>query len=205
MKNKKRKIIIITCIVFIILLGVFIYLYLTNYDKKDKDISDTRVVSEIKKYNYTLNENATAYYKEKFNELLELSEEEIDDEKFVSLITSLFLSDYYTLNNKRDKLDVGGLQFILEKEKDDFLKVSTNTIYKYLENNYNGNRKQNLPIVTDIVINKTDKIKYTYLNKTEDAYQISASIKYQEDLGYQREVTLVLVGDNNKFSIVELK
>ena len=206
MKNKKRRIICIFLLVFALIIGLLIYIYVMNKDKDDNEIEDVKVINKIDKYNYTLNDNETSYYKDKFNELLELSKkEEINDEELISLVTSLFLSDYYNLDNKKDNLDIGGLQFIFEDEKDDFLTVSKNTLYKYLKNNYNGKRDQILPIVTDVVINKIDKIKYTYLGKTEDCYQVSSSIKYQEDLGFQSDVTLILVKDNDTFSIVELK
>ena len=94
------------------------------------------VVGQINDYNYTLESNATRIYKKYYKELeKELEDRKIDEKNYASLISKLFVIDYYTLDNKVTNKNIGGVQFIHSNLKDSFITASSNTIYKYIKNN----------------------------------------------------------------------
>ena len=81
-------------------------------------------------YDYYLEDNATEYYKELYNNLKDiLKEEEINDEEYAKIVSKLFITDLFTLNNKVTSSDIGGLQFIHNDFKEDFINIAKTTIY----------------------------------------------------------------------------
>ena len=206
MKKKKRRRIKKSGIVLIIIIIIFIFFIgknlLFNNDKIEKiETNDT-----IEEYGYLLNNNETKYYNKLFKELKkELSKEKIDEEEYAKLISKLFVTDFFTLDNKTDKNDVGGIQFVYTEFQSDFKKLAKESVYKNMENNMYNDRKQELPIVIDAEVLSIEKTEYEYLDNNDDsAYEISISIEYKKDLKYQKECKLILVHSNNKLEIVKM-
>lgn len=174
---------------------------------KSNGASEVEVLSEIKDYNYTLNENDLEYFKEKFMLLkTELDKKEMDEEKYASLISELFVIDFYSLNASLNKNDVGGIQFIYTDYQADFVKFAKEGIYKYVENNIYGNRKQELPIVIETEVKSIEQDKASFDNKVEDtkAYYVDVLITYKKDLEYSKEAKLVIIHKDNKLEIAKL-
>ncbi len=201
----KRKIFIFIILPLLIIGGVCYYIFFMQ-DKADKVVklksSDT-----IKGYDYTLRSDATKYYKKLFKELKStLESDEIDNDVYAELITKMFVADFYNLDNKVSKNDVGGVQFVYENFRDDFTKKATNSMYKSVESNVYGKRKQKLPIVNNVSVAKNDSVSFTYSDKTdEEAYNISFEITYKEDLGYQDKGTLTLIHNDKKIEVAALE
>ena len=131
--------------------------------------------------------------------------DEIDEEKYASVICQLFLADFFNLDNKISNNDIGGTQFIYESFREDFEKLAQESIYHYVENNIYGDRKQELPIVTEVSVVDIKEASYTYLDESDDnAYQIDLKIIYEKDMGYQEDVTLVLVHHNERLEIIKM-
>lgn len=198
----KNKIIILV-IVLLFILALFIYLF----TRKKENNSTNEIIKTIEKYNYTLKSNQSNLYVDLFNELDDKSKKDIvDEEEIVSLVAQLFVADFYNLANKISKNDVGGLQFIHESMVDNFTLKVTTTIYKYIENNIYGNRNQKLPIVENVTIKDINNISYSYLDKKDDnAYSIDLEIIYKEDLNYPTSINIILINENDKYKIVEIK
>lgn len=206
MKKKRRRRIKKSGIVLIIIIIVLIFFIgknlLFNYSRVDKiEASDS-----VSEYGYTLNNNETKYYNKLFKELKEeLNKEEIDEKEYAKLISALFVTDFFTLDNKIDKNDVGGIQFIYTDFQEDFKKLAKESIYKNIENNMYKDRKQDLPIVINTEILSVETTDYEYLEtKDDNAYEINISIEYKKDLKYQNECKLILVHSNNKLEIVKM-
>ena len=51
-------------------------------------------------------------------------DEIVDEEKYATYISQMFLADFYTLNSALNKNDVGGVQFVYKDYQEDFLKNS---------------------------------------------------------------------------------
>ena len=131
MKKNKRKLkkgtkrIIIIFVVIIVLAGIIYYL-INNFTGKEKNT--VRVIDENKEYGYVLEENETNLYKDLFKKLKKvLSKDEIDEKEYAELICKLFVSDFYNLDNKITKNDVGGTQFIHSNAKENFLLKAKDT------------------------------------------------------------------------------
>lgn len=197
--NKKRVLIVI-----LLIIGVILGLFYLNTRKKLQVIE---IKSEIKEYNYYLESNATKIYKEYYEELEEeLSKNKINEKEYATLISKLFVIDYYTLKNKVTNKNIGGIQFIHTNLKDRFIDDSSKTVYKYVKSNLYGRRKQKLPEVKSVEVTKVEEIKYNHNDyKDDNAYQVVLKVKYKKDYNYPKKVKLSLIHENNKLVIVEIK
>lgn len=206
-KVSKRKIRnFILFLVLILLVVCVIFGLKSSFSNKKKAQADVKVEYKLDDYGYELMENESKYYKDLFNELKGvLSESDVDEEEYASLVSQLFLSDFFHLKNKITRNDIGGTQFVYESYRSDFEKKAKDGVYRYVESNIYGDRKQDLPEVSSVSIDNIEQIEYEYLNEIdEEAYSIDATISYVSDMGYQEQATLILVHTNNKLEIVKM-
>ena len=199
-KQSKGKSKILILVLLVLVLGIVIF-----FQTRPK-LKVVTVVSNIDEYDYYLESNATKIYKKYYDELKkELKDKKIDEEKYASLIVKLFIIDYYTLNNKVTNKDIGGTQFLHSNLQDKFIKESSETIYKYVENNLYGKRKQELPEVKNVEIKNIEKIIYEQKDYKDDSgYNIKEKITYKKDFKYPKEIKITLIHENNKLVIVEI-
>lgn len=201
--NRKIKIIIsITVIIVLIILG---YLYLKP-SKPKKVRKAAKIEEKIESHGYELAENETDYYKELFKNLkIVLNEETLNEEKYASLVGQLFLADFFNLDNKISKNDVGGLQFVYSDFREDVEKYAKEGIYHYVESNLYGDRKQKLPIVTEVTVLNVEQMEIVYLDTSDkNGCRVDLKISYAEDMGYQTSATLYLVHHEDKLEIVKM-
>ena len=203
-KNQKIKIKKSRVLAVILVVGVLLGLF---YMKTRNKLQVVTVISEIGDYHYTLESNTTRIYKKYYKELeKELADNRIDEENYASLISKLFVIDYYTLSNKITNKNIGGTEFIHSNLKDRFIKDSSDTIYKYIENNLYGNRKQNLPEVNEVEVEKISQIKYQNDSYHDDsAYQVEIKVGYVKDYDYPKKVVLTIIHEENKLAFIEIK
>lgn len=205
LKKKAKRLILLILLIAIVIVGVLIF---NKFNSKD-EVKEVKIVNEIKKYGYKLKENKPKKYKEMFDELKEiLSAKEVDEEAYLNKITEMFIYDFYSLNDKTAKTDVGGVDFVHPAIAENFLQNAQNTYYKYVESNIYNNRKQSLPTVSEIKLEKAEQKEYAYGDKNdEEAYEIKASWSYTDDnfSDYQNEATLIFVHDDIKLCLVELQ
>lgn len=216
-KNKKRmskkaKIKLIFVILMLILVA-FIIGYFVVGGKNSDDKAKTKVVDEIKKFNYTVSDSDSKLFKEKFKELKKvLSEKEVDNKKYATLVSELFVIDFYTLDNKLTKNDVGGVQFVYTKHQADFIDKARDGMYKQVKNNLDNDRKQSLPEVDTIEVVSTEEVVPSAIFESEDfknvtdaeAYEIKLKWTYKNDDKFQKEATVVVVKDSDKLSVAKL-
>lgn len=175
-----------------------------------KEVVVVRVIDQISNYEYVLKNIDNKVYKENYEELKKLLEDEtrVDEDIYIKLISKLFIIDFYTLNNKVTNQDIGGVQFIHSNLKQSFIDNASSGVYKYIKNNINGNRKQELPEVSDVEIISVNKIKYKNKNtdyNDNDAFEVKVKINYKKDLGYTNNETLIFIHENeNKLSLIEV-
>lgn len=208
-KKRKRKIkygriftlLIIVCL--LAFLGVMAYDKLNVKEVKTKKIKN---ISTIKEYDYVLKENASAYYKKLFKKLDSvLSKEEVDEEEYLNLTCQMFVSDFFNLDNKVSKNDVGGVQFVYKDYQTDFEKYAMDSIYKSVESNVYENRRQSLPIVEEVECSKVKNELFKYGDSSDDkAYVVDFDIKYKDDMGYQTEGSLVIIHSDKKLEVASM-
>lgn len=203
-KNKKLKVKREKVLAVILVLGFVTFLFFYNSRVKLQVVT---TVAEIDNYQYKMESNTTRIYKKYFKELEhELEDNKIDEENYASLVSKLFVIDYYTLNNKITNKNIGGVQFIHSNLRSSFIEKASNTMYKYIKSNLYGNRKQKLPEVNDVEIKSIKQISYKNNNYQDNSgYQVEVNINYVTDYDYPKEVTLTLIHEENKLVIVEIK
>ena len=206
MKTKKviKRLLIVILILLIIALGLGIY-YFGFYDSKPKTV---KIIKEIPEYGYKLREDESGSYKKLFQHLEKvLKEKEIDEEEYVKTIAKMFIIDFYTLDNKVAKTDVGGVDFVLSDVVPNFLLNAEDTYYKYVENNVDGKRTQVLPEVDKVKVESVEKQEFTYGDNTDsDAYLIKVNWSYKNDMDdYQTNADMIFVHQDKKLVLVELK
>ena len=201
-----KKILIATLIMVLISgIGLSVFIYLEFGTKKK--VSEAKVVDSIKGYEYKLSDKDTEIYRENFLELKKvLEKDELDEEKYVTLISKLFIIDFFTLDNKVTNKDIGGVEFVHKDAKENFILKAKDTLYKYIESNIYGDRKQDLPEVSriDNVKVETMKVNYKDIND-EKAYKVVVNFSYKKDLGYTKQKLMIFVHEDKVLSLIEMK
>lgn len=203
-KLKKKVVVIILLISLLLILGTGFVLY-DNIFKKSN--SSSKVINEIPEYGYTLKEKDPKIYKDLFEKLVVvLKKENVDYKEYANIISQMFVIDFYNLDNKISKNDVGGIQFLREKNASNFVLEASETVYKFVEQNVYGDRRQKLPVVKESKVISLENEKYKYGNIVDDeAYVAKIGVSYKKDLGYPDEVTVKLIREDKKLVVVEMK
>lgn len=208
MKKKKRikYNAIIICVV-VILLVALLFCIIDIIKGLTSNTKQVEILSNIEGYEYSLNENDSEYFKEKFMLLKDELENEKDEEKYASLISELFVIDFFSIEKSLNKNDIGGIQFIYKDYQNDFIKYAKDGIYKYVENNIYKDRKQELPLVKNTEIKNIKQEKTSFDNDISDdkAYVVKVLIEYEEELGYPEEVELVIIHNDDKLQIAKME
>ena len=208
--TNKKKIIICLVIVLLVIGGYFAY---NNIFKKE-ETKAPKVVDEIKKFNYVVNEKDSKLFKNLFKDLKkDLSEKEVDNKKYAEDIAKLFVVDFFTLDNKSSKNDIGGVQFVYSSYKADFVDFARDGIYKQVNNSIDSNNNQNLPEVTSVEVTKVDEVVPSSIfehkdfenEKEANAYEITVEWKYKNGTGFQDKATLTIVKDKDKLSVAKME
>lgn len=190
--NKIQKLILIIMGLIVIIIGIYVLNMFLN--KKNNTIE----TSEVIKYNYTLYKRDNDLYKEIFNKLKDvLNEDSIDYEKYAEYITELFVIDFYTLDNKTSKEDIGGLQYIYQSMRENFVLKASNTIYKHVES------LKELTNVNDIELKNIEKSTYKIDNIEYESYKIELVWEYKNDYNYDKDASFIVIKDSSQLYIVE--
>ena len=162
MRDKKRFIILMIVIILtLIVCGIIVIDYMKD-DNKRPSTPEAQITNNIKDYGYVLHDTDTEYYKELFDKLkVALDKDEVDEELYATLLSQLFVTDFYTLSNKVGSSDIGGLDFVLESARDNFAMKAKDTMYKSVTSNLYGEREQELPEVTKVSVDSITKTPFT--------------------------------------------
>ncbi len=203
-KLKKKVVILIILIVVLILCITGFILYKTL---SKNQVAEAKVIDSIEEYGYVLEDDQPKIYQDLFKELSKvLQAENVDEEEYARLISQMFSIDFYNLENKVSKNDVGGTMFISTDYVDNFTLKASDTVYKYIEHNLYNDRDQNLPVVTSSSVNKLENVTYEYESINDDnAYEVTVNLEYEEDLGYPTEIVLTLIHNDKKLEICEME
>ena len=207
--SNKKKLLVCFILVILIVGGYFVY----NKFFDHKEVTAPKVVDEIKNFDYVVNENDTKLFKTTFKELKDiLSKKEVDNKKYAETISKLFIIDFFNLKNKSSKNDVGGVQFVYNSYKTDFVDYARDGIYKQVTNSIEKKSNNNLPEVTSVKITGTDTVVPSsifehsdFANENEaNAYEIKLEWTYKNGSGFQDSAVITVVKDGNKLSIAKM-
>jgi hypothetical protein len=204
MENKMRKrfklplLLIILLIVLII--GVLVFKLINKSSNNNN--SEVKVLDSIN--DYTLDERDSKLMKETYQELKEiLNAKEINYEDYAITLAKLFVIDLFTMNNKINKYDVGSTEYVYPDALSNFKLNVEDTLYKKIENNTDGKRNQELPVVKKITSSEIKECNYTINDVTYDAFTVSLTWDYDVDLDYDNAATITLIQKNDKVYVVE--
>lgn len=212
--SKAKRVVLIIIIILVLAIGGLLAF---KYFHKEETVKKTaNTVDSIKGFDYKLEDRDTKIYKEEFKKLKEnLESKEIDYEEYAKSIAKMYIIDLYTMKNKVNKYDIGGAEFIHSKALENYKLNVEDSLYKYLDDNSYDDREQELPEVSEISIDNIEESTYTITCLEDDeedcedqeleAYEITLSWKYVEDLEYDDTAGIIIVKDGNKLAIVEQK
>ena len=170
---------------------------------KNEPAEPVKVVDSIENFSYTLDDRDTELMKNTYNELKEVLNNDIDYEKYAELLAKLFVIDLFTMNNKVNRYDVGSTEYVYPDSVDNFKTNVEDTIYKTMENNSNGKRKQDLPEVKSITLEEITEDTYEIGEETYDSYVVSLGWEYVTDYGYDDTATITLIELNDQLYVTE--
>lgn len=206
-KLKKKRIMIAMIVLILIIAVVSFGVYQLCFPKKDVKTVVTVADKIADGYDYTITDEATKYSKDLFSKLKkELSKDSVDEENYAKLETQLFISELFTLSNKVNRNDVGGVQFIYKDYQESFTKEAMEELYHYVENNIYGDRKQELPEIVNVDVINVEQKEYVLSDEVTDekAYYIDVTMNYAKDLGYQNSATIVLIHNGKRLDVVKM-
>ena len=174
-----------------------------NNSNEDVPTNSIQKVNQMENYDYYLDDNATEYYKKLYDELKTiLNSDEVNEEEYAKIISKLFVTDLFTLDNKITSSDIGGLQFVYPEFKENFVNIAKTTLYSSVESNIYGDRNQSLPVVSNVQINSIVESTFNYGGIDHNSYVINVDISYYTDLGYPTSYTLTLIKNDKYFQVV---
>ena len=192
--------------ILIILFMILIYsvggIYYIEYVYKDNNEPVVKNLVEIEGYPYSLKSNASKLYIDEFNILKDNLENNYNEEEYIKSISKLYIIDLYSLKNKLHKYDIN-VDFIYPDIVSNYRLNIENTLYKYLENNSDGNRNQELPVVSNVIIDEILDEKYSLNKENVPCKKVKVTIEYENDLGYDKSGTITLVKQDKYYYIVE--
>lgn len=195
--SKIQKVLLLIMLIVVVIIGLY-GVYTFFIDKNKENIKEEQTI----KYGYALYDRDNELYKNIFNKLkTTLEKDDINYEDYAKYITELFVIDFYSINNKTSKNDVGGLQYIEPTFKDNFILNATNTIYKYV----NINDKKDLPKVSNVEVVSIEESTYKIDNVTYQSYILELNWEYKEDFKYENNGVFTVIKDDNKLYLVEKK
>ena len=201
----KKKVIIIILICLIILAAGGLVAYKTFY-KEEAKIKTAKKLDSIKGFDYHLEDRDTELYKKEFKQLkANLESSTIDYEAYAKSIAKMYIIDLYTLDNKINKYDVGGTEFIHPDALENYELNVKDTLYKYIADNSSSDRTQELPEVKDIAIKSFEESQFKIGDDETDSYEVTLNWTYVKDLKYDTDAVVIIVKKDKKLYVVEQK
>lgn len=202
-KNKKFWLIICS-IALLYFIGGIVYI---NLDRDSGNVKNNKNLDKgisIKGFDYILYEDDIDIYKDEFKKLKKnLESSNVNYTEYAESISKMFVMDLYSLEAKKNMYDVGGVQFVYPDIRDNYKLNVTNTLYKYMKDNSDGKREQDLPMVKSVSIKNEDETKYKIGEEEFDGYKINLDIEYVKDLEYDKSAEIILVKKDKYLYIVE--
>lgn len=206
MKLKKKPKIIITLVALLLIAALAIVLVI-SFKPKEKKVTEVKVLKSIDEYGYQLKNNKTKKYKDMFKELEDiLRADTVDEEAYAKKISEMFVYDFFSLEDKAAKTDVGGVEFVHPNAVANFLLNAEDTYYKYVESNIYGERKQELPAVDKVTVESIEKSEFAWNNAIHEAYEVKLSWTYTNEkfADYQKTALVILIKSDLNYYVVQI-
>lgn len=199
---KKKVVLLISISLLIIgLIGLISYFVINKENNKEKFV--VKVLEKIDGYNYVLEDRDNDIYKTEYFLLKQnLESDVIDYQKYASSIAKMFVIDLYTIDNKLNKYDVGGTDFLIKDYVDNFELQVEDSLYKYIEDNTYETRKQVLPIVSEVIVDSIEEKEFILSDVTYPSYEVKLSWKYTAENDYDKSGVVTIINKDKTLYVV---
>lgn len=215
-KGKKKVFIILFFLILLIGAGVLVFVGKEKFgwDIKfpwestgNKKVVEVKELDNLSDYKYTLTDRDSKYFKEEFEVLKDiLNVDEVDEEKYATQVARMFVIDLYTMYTKVNKYDVGGLEYFHSGQLKMFEQKVMDSLYSTMLDDTYGDRTQSLPEVSNVETVSTTKTTYKLGETKVDAYLVKLKITYKDDLGYDKEASVMVTKDGERnLSVVDFQ
>lgn len=212
MKGKSKNKIFFPNLILLVL-GLLVIIYsvfnIFNLGLMKSSVPSKAVLNTMENEYYVVGKDPTALQKEKF-ELLseELEKQPRDYEKIAGLVSESFVIDFFNWSNKDASYDVGGLQYMYDPQT--FNKVAHFEYYQKVDVFKSTYGKEELPEITNVQSKIKKTTDYTIDDKSFEAFHATMTWDYATDRKLEvkefvKECELILINDDGKIKIVEVK
>lgn len=116
---------------------------------------------------------------EAYNKLSDAISKE-DKKEEATMVAVNFALDFFTLSNKKDANDLGGLQFIPTDKIKNFMEFAQAYYYGNYPTIVNEYGKSSLPEVSAYKVNSVDTTQYTYNKAPANGYLVKLTLSYAD-------------------------
>ena len=204
-RSRKRALIIILVLLVVISIGAALIIKVFKDDPKQ--VVKVNVLKQNDKYGYTLTDNDSDYFKDEFDKLIKIIDNDpVNEEEYATQVARMFTIDLFTMSTKINKYDIGGYEYYHSTKKDVFEKKVIYGLYETLLDNTYGDRNQELPEISNVETVSTEKTTYKLDTNEVDGYLVKLKMTYQKDLDYPEEASIVVCKeDNGRWSVVDFQ
>lgn len=203
------------------LLCLSLVLTLSGCKDGDSEVKETKI--EIKKNDvYEAPVKPTDMQAKLYNKLTKALKGS-DDEQIASLVAQNFISDFFTMKNKSNSENVGGLTYLPEGRREEFKTYAVLSAYSQYEEIVQEYGKSNLPVVksakvgtveagtfdyTDyIAANEETGAEEQYITNTYDGFKISITLSYEDTKydGLLEATTILVLNIDGKYFVISME
>lgn len=204
-KRTIRNILLILAIL-VVLAIITLVVYNAFFKKEAKTKVEIKILDSLDDYGYTLSDNDTQLFKTEFENMKKnINSDNFSDEEYVKSISKLFVIDLYTLSNKVNKYDIGGLEYFYSDKKTMFETKVMDTLYSTLIDNTYGDRKQQLPEVSGVEVASLEGVTYKLGETKNECNLVKLNWTYVKDMGYDNKGSIVLCKEGIRWSVVDFQ
>lgn len=206
MKLKKLPKILMIGVALLLIIALATVLVI-NFWPQEQKVKEVKVLKSIDEYGYELKDNKTEKYKDLFKDLEDiLRADEVNQEEYAKKVAQMFVYDFFSLEDKAAKTDVGGVDFVHPNAMADFLENAEDTYYKYVESNIYGERNQDLPAVDVVTVDSIEETEFAYNNEMHPGYEVRLSWTYTDEkfADYQKTAIVILIKSDIKYYVVQI-
>ncbi len=196
--KKRYKILLILIVLSVLALAIF-FVVKSFFPQTKNEI---KILETIENFEYNLDERDTALFKEEYNILKkELEKDEINYENYASSLAKLFIIDLYTINNKVNKYDVGGYEYVHPSIEENYIINISDTLYKYtaLEDT------SDLPEISEINVTNIENSTFNVSDVEYESFVVTIDAGYKKELGYETKSIITIIKEENKLYVVKLE
>ena len=123
--------------------------------------------------------NPSNALKKAFNSLSEHVNEQ-DMEKVSEDVAICFVYDFFTLKNKENGTDIGGLTYLPQSRVEEFSEFALRNYYKNYDTILNELGKKSLPEVINVTVQSKTEAEVEYKNNMYEGYTFNLSVEYAD-------------------------